>query len=93
MDKKQFKIQESIAGNQGSKIKRYMDLVIGTNSYLDLIKYEFIVLFISRIPGALGIFLRGKIYPFLFKQVGRGVVFGSNLVIRHPHKITICTPT
>lgn len=89
MDKKQFKIQESIAGNQGSKIKRYMDLVIGTNSYLDLIKYELIVLFISRIPGALGIFLRGKIYPLLFKQVGRGVVFGSNLVIRHPKKIVI----
>lgn len=89
MNKKDFKIQESITGKKQSKIKRYMDLVVGTDSYLDLLKYELIVLLFSRIPGALGVFLRGKFYSPLFKHVGRGVVFGSNMVLRHPNKIEI----
>jgi acetyltransferase-like isoleucine patch superfamily enzyme len=66
-----------------------MDLVIGSTKLTDLIKYELIVLFFSRIPGALGVFLRGKFYPMLFKKAGRGVVFGSNIVIRHPQKISL----
>ncbi|MCW8848399.1 MAG: hypothetical protein OQJ81_00365, partial [Melioribacteraceae bacterium] len=89
MGNKDFKIQESISGQKKSKIQRYMDLVIGSNKLTDLIKYELIVLFFSRIPGALGVFLRGKFYPMLFKKVGRGVVFGANIVIRHPQKISL----
>jgi len=86
MSNKDFKIQDSISGQKKSKIKRYMDLVIGSSKYTDLITYEIIVLFFSRIPGALGVFLRGKFYPMLFKKVGNGVIFGSNMVIRHPKK-------
>lgn len=89
MEQKEFKIQDSIAGKKKSKIQRYMDLVIGSNSFGDLIKYEIIVLLFSRLPGALGVFLRGKFYPMLFKKIGSGVVFGNNMVIRHPKKITL----
>ena len=60
---KEFKIQDSIAGKKKSNIQKYMDMVIGSNKFLDLIKYELIVLFISRIPGALGVVLRSKFYP------------------------------
>lgn len=89
MNNKDFKIQESITGKKKSKLQRYMDLVIGSDSLWDLIKYELIVLFFSRMPGALGVFLRGKFFPMLFKKVGKGVIFGSNMVLRHPKKITI----
>ena len=89
MSNKDFKIQESISGQKKSKIQRYMDLVIGSSKYSDLIKYELIVLLFSRIPGALGVYLRGKFYPILFKEVGRGVIFGSNMVMRHPQKISL----
>ena len=89
MNNKDFKIQESITGKKKSKLQRYMDLVIGSNSLWDLIKYELIILFFSRLPGALGIVLRGKFFPMLFKKVGKGVIFGSNMVLRHPQKITI----
>lgn len=84
-----FKIQDSISGEKRSKIKKYMDLVIGSNSYSDLLKYEIIIFLFSRLPGALGVFLRGKFYPILFKKIGRGVVFGNNVVLRHPKKITL----
>src|SRR3989339_1297965 len=40
-------------------------------------------------PGALGLFLRSKLYPRLIGRVGRNVTFGANVVLRHPHKIAI----
>lgn len=87
MSKKDFKIQDSITGVRKSKLKRYQELVIGTYKLSDLIKYELIILLFSRLPGALGVFLRSKFYPMLFAKVGHGVVFGVNVTIRHPNKI------
>ena len=65
MDSKAYKIQDSITNQKKSKLKRYQELVVGTESLLYLIKYELIVLFISWIPGALGIFLRSKLYSII----------------------------
>jgi len=89
MDKKNYKVQSSIAGKQSSKLKRYQQLIIGSEKKSDLIKYELIMLLCAWIPGALGIFLRSKLYPLLLGKCGRGVVFGSNIVLRHPRKIYI----
>lgn len=89
MSKKDFKIQDSITGVRKSKLKRYQELVIGSEKISDLIKYELITLLFSRLPGALGIFLRGKFYPMLLGRTGRGIVFGANTVLRHPKKIFI----
>lgn len=87
MSKKDFKIQDSITGVRKSKLKRYQELVIGSYKFSDLIKYELIILLFSRLPGALGVFLRSKFYPMLFARVGCGIVFGVNVTIRHPKKI------
>ena len=46
-------------------------------------------MFCAWIPGALGIFLRSKLYPLILGKCGRGVIFGSNMVLRHPKKISI----
>ncbi|MCB0747608.1 MAG: acyltransferase, partial [Ignavibacteriae bacterium] len=87
MKNKEFKIQDSISGKKKSKMQKYMDLIIGSNSYMDLLKYELITIFISIIPGALGVFLRSKFFPLLLGSVGAGTVFGANIVFRHPKKI------
>ena len=89
MSQKTYKIQDSIAGEKKSKMQRYMELVLGKTGMFDLIKYELIMIFVSRIPGALGLFLRGKLYPLILGSVGKGTVFGANIVLRHPHKIFI----
>ena len=89
MDKKDFKIQESVSGQKKSKLRRYQDLVIGSTKITDMVKYELIILFFSKIPGALGIFLRSKLYPLILGRSGRGVIFGTNIVLRHPKKISI----
>jgi acetyltransferase-like isoleucine patch superfamily enzyme len=41
------------------------------------------------VPGALGFLLRKILYKTLFVEIGRGVMFGRNVVIRHPHKMKI----
>ena len=58
MENKDFKIQDSISGKKKSKLRKYMDMIVGSDSYWFLIKFELIVLFTSKIPGALGVVLR-----------------------------------
>lgn len=89
MSNKSYKIQDSIVGEKKSKLKRYQELVIGTEKLSDLIKYEIIVLLFSWIPGALGVLLRGKTFPLILGSVGKGCVFGRNIVFRHPSKIKL----
>ena len=40
-------------------------------------------------PGAVGLVLRRTLYPSLLGACGRNVIFGQNVVLRHPHKIRI----
>jgi acetyltransferase-like isoleucine patch superfamily enzyme len=89
MSETSFKVQDSISGRHGSQAHKYRQMIIGTDSWLDLIKYELIILLVSRLPGALGVFLRSKLYPLILGEVGKGVAFGANIALRHPHKIRI----
>ena len=72
-----------------SKRQKYQDLVVGQPSWWALIRYELIITFASRMPGALGLFLRSKLYPLLLGECGRNVFFGADITLRHPHKIRI----
>jgi acetyltransferase-like isoleucine patch superfamily enzyme len=76
-------------GAQRSKRHRYADLVVGQDGLWALIRYELVLLLSSWVPGALGLFLRSKLYPLILGRVGRNVAFGQNVVLRHPHKIRI----
>ena len=72
-----------------SKRRKYQDLVIGQPGWWALLRYELIILLASRMPGALGLFLRSKLYPQLLGACGRNVFFGADITLRHPHKIRI----
>jgi acetyltransferase-like isoleucine patch superfamily enzyme len=85
--KENFIIQQKLFEADKSQIQKYQDLIIGKKGLFNLIKYELIMLLSSWVPGALGLFLRSKLYPILLGKVGKGVVFGTNVVLRHPHKI------
>ncbi len=69
--------------------EKYVDIFVGTKSLFKFIKYEIIITLFSNIPGAIGLFLRKIFYRFIFKKVGKGVVFGRGMTIRHPYKIEI----
>ena len=82
-------IQRQLVNSNVSPIRKYLALVIGRGSWLSLLKYEVIILMCSTTPGALGLALRKVLYPLLLGKCGRNVVFGANLVLRHPKKIII----
>jgi acetyltransferase-like isoleucine patch superfamily enzyme len=82
-------IQRELFDEKKSKADKYRDLVIGRPGWTPLLVYELVMLVSSWVPGALGLFLRSKLYPFVLGGVGRNVVFGVNVTIRHPHKIRI----
>jgi len=81
--------QDALTGSGDSKLKKYQALVVGEKGIWSLIKYEFVTLFSTWVPGALGLVLRSKLYPVLLGSTGHGVVFGSNVVLRHPGKLRL----
>jgi acetyltransferase-like isoleucine patch superfamily enzyme len=68
---------------------KYAALFVGKKGLWSLFKYEFIAHFVAPIPGALGFGLRRLFFRSLLGKVGKGVVFGRNITLRHPHKIEI----
>lgn len=81
--------QKKLVDKNVSLLSKYSLLFLGRKSLLGLLKFELINLCLSWVPGALGLGLRRIFYPGLFGRVGRGVVFGQNITLRHPHKIRI----
>ncbi len=47
------------------------------------------MLLAAWVPGALGLFLRARLYPCLLAACGRNVAFGANVTLRHPRKIRL----
>jgi len=82
-------IQREMGADGKSAFRKYGELIIGKPGLAAFLKYELILLCCASIPGALGLFLRSKLYPLLLKRCGRGTVFGQNVTLRHPHKIEI----
>ena len=82
-------IQQQLISSRASAMTKYRSLVVGATGWWALIRYELIVTCCSAMPGALGLFLRQKLYPRLLGRCGRNVVFGANVVLRHPHKVFI----
>jgi acetyltransferase-like isoleucine patch superfamily enzyme len=82
-------IQDTAAGGNRSAVGKYQDLVVGTRSLWRLVVYEAVICLTSWVPGALGLVLRKATYPWLLGSVGRNVVFGQGVVLRHPHKIRL----
>lgn len=82
-------IRGKLSKAQKSPLKTYMQLTLGEASFFKFFLYELLTSLLGPIPGAVGFFLRQKLYPFLFKKSGKKPIIGRNVVIRHPDKIEI----
>ncbi|MFH0788219.1 MAG: acyltransferase [Pseudomonadota bacterium] len=80
---------KSLFDQKGGFVQKYKKLMVGDQSWWLLIKFELIVTLFGWIPGAIGLALRYVFFPFIFKKVGKKVIFGRDMNIRCPHKITI----
>jgi acetyltransferase-like isoleucine patch superfamily enzyme len=83
------KIQDQLFEPGKSSRQKYAELVVGRAGFGALFAHEFVTLLAQPVPGALGLLLRQMFYPRLLGSCGRNVVFGQNVVLRHPHKIHI----
>ncbi|MGK7950042.1 MAG: DapH/DapD/GlmU-related protein [Xenococcaceae cyanobacterium] len=81
--------QAALTDENKSALQKYQELVIGSTNFMALLKYEFLTTLFSSLPGAVGLALRQKFYKSFLGKVGRNVIFGKSLTIRHPHKIHI----
>src|SRR3954452_20776928 len=80
--------EQLFAGGQTAR-ERYSALVVGRPGLGALLHYECVQLLGQNTPGALGLALRKMLFPSLLGACGRNVVFGQNVVLRHPHKVRI----
>ena len=83
------RVQDELLRPGVSARDKYAALIIGKQGLSALVAYEMVVLLSQCVPGALGLVLRKSLYPLLLGSCGRNVVFGQNVVLRHPHKIHI----
>jgi serine acetyltransferase len=83
------KAQEQLFAPGKSSRAKYAELVVGRPGVAALLKHELIVSVAQARAGAFGLVLRKLLYPKLLGSCGRNVVFGQNVVVRHPHKIHI----
>lgn len=81
--------QEQLFRGSGGARAKYSALIVGKPGWLALILYEAVTLYTQWVPGAAGLLLRKYAYPWLLGSCGRNVVFGRDVVLRHPHKIHI----
>lgn len=81
--------QEQLFAASVSARQKYAALIVGRPGLWPLIRHELVVITAQARPGAIGLALRKALYPLLLGSCGRNVVFGQNVVLRHPHKIHI----
>lgn len=81
--------QEQLTSAKESPIALYKKLAVGNGSWLHLLCYETAMLFLSGIPGLLGLAGRSIFYPGLFASCGRRPGFGRGVSIRQPRRITL----
>jgi len=86
--KEKTKLQ-TLLTERGSVLKKYKVLAIGSGGFFSLAKYEIITTFLSGLPGSLGYISRRVFYRTLFKNIGKGVILGKGLTIRHASKISL----
>lgn len=75
--------------SSGSAAKKYLALTYGPIPMWKALVEEFLTLILCNIPGALGLALRGFVYPFFFAECGRKVAFGRGITLRHACKIRL----
>ncbi len=73
---------------KGSPLKKYQQVMVGSFSLWAFCYYEWCML-LAPVPGALGMVLRKIFWPRMFGSCGKGCMFASGIVVRHPGRIRL----
>lgn len=72
-----------------SAFAAYRSLMYGEASLGFVIRSELVQFLLAGMPGALGLFLRSKLYRFMFGSTAGKFVIGRNVTLRHTQKIKL----
>jgi len=79
---------EELSGS-GSASKQYRQMFVGSPSWWAFVRYETLTGLLGPAPGAIGYFLRSKLYRRLLRGAGRKCLFGRNVTLRTPGNIRL----
>lgn len=79
-------LREELHSNESS-FRKYWKKAGGDISLPGLFIYECFALLAANLGGAVGYFVRKKLAGWLFRSVGKGLILGRGLTIRHPERI------
>jgi acetyltransferase-like isoleucine patch superfamily enzyme len=82
-------MQSTLTDTKKSALQKYQELVTGSDDLPTLLRYELLTGLVGPLPGAAGFVLRKLLFPKLLGNVGRNVIFGRSMTIRHPHRIAV----
>lgn len=74
---------------KGGSLRKYIGITHGDVALWRAVRNELLTMAFGYIPGALGLALRRIFFPCMFRECGRGVVFGRALTFRHACKISL----
>jgi acetyltransferase-like isoleucine patch superfamily enzyme len=78
-----------LTSGRRSAAEIYRERVVGSRGIGTLLGHELSAMLLEPLPGALGLLARRALYPLLLGRVGRRVIFGRNVTLRHPRRITV----
>ncbi len=82
-------LQAELLGEGRSALDKYADFAVGRRGFIPFISYELLSWLVLPMPGALGLFLRGRLLSRFLRQSGKSAALGRNICIRHPGRISI----
>jgi len=85
----QYSFHALAANEKLSPLRKYQLVTIGSPSLGALVRHEALLFFVNDLPGIPGLYLRGKLYRFLFGRLGRNVVLGRGLSLRQPGRVYV----
>jgi acetyltransferase-like isoleucine patch superfamily enzyme len=77
-------VRHQLSKGRVTPLKSYMALTVGTIGVPRFLLYESLTSLLGPLPGGVGLLLRQRLFPLLFRKVGRGPLFGRSLTLRHP---------
>lgn len=88
-----LKFDKIVEDGKKSNLRKYQDIVVGSSSLWNLVRYELAIWLGDFFPGAIGIVVRRMLYRGLFRSMSRGVVIGTHVTLRQPSRVSIGAKT
>jgi len=78
-----------LSSDATSAYQLYQYMFVGKPGLGAFLKYELLTGLLGGLPGAIGYFLRSRLYPRLCQKVGLRTVFGKHVMLRCPCRISL----